>query len=678
MIGPRAPERIEASIAHARRALELDGRGERGFESLPVTDELFALARAHLLEGPHRFEPLSESAPDEAVATLEGLLNLRLAITHLALDPLDVGEARAKAAAKAVAHLDRIERALAASATTSEDVRLRYETSRFLDPPPPFTGAPSQPASLAHLPDLVARWERVRARPEPLGPWLRRKAKQHLQFYRIGFGAGLYEARRARIHRALPASIRGHSVALETFSALEQLGPVLDNFVFDRGLRAAFVDGVGVADYAFLYMQLADELVDNLVKLAGESGLRALLDAHYGPEVRASCFVPLEELDAGVLRGAGVDPEARIAKYDVTVSVLVGMLADLRAVLLASIARLDRASSLRDEVSAFFRHCFATFLDELELARLSGGGRLDLLPYASVAWHYHRKNHEVMSRWLALRARILGLDPRAHADALSRWGVLLASFQIFDDLKDVAVDLGHQPCYPIELAHRFHPEELRFLEQDFGARDRSLDRNEVAVLNVGMAATVRDCIRWSRLLALSSFDWFVDYVSDYRWRRNWLLRKRSFHLPPTVDVPIEQGPLADHASIATGVPVVDAVFRYLAATHARLCPGELDDSTLGFVVDVVAYDHASAFVRALLPDVPAIYRFVNLRMRMDDAEKAEILRRLLRRHRPAAAHGLLLLRRETGSLDLTHRVARALGMPVAAGGRQLGAPLSGA
>lgn len=650
----REPARIAAAIDAAIDA---------------VSDaELARLARAHLIEGPHRFVPIArDSRPTPSAERLEGLLNLRLAITHVALDPLDVGEVLAASASRAIARLDAEERACLERAELDPDEALRYETSRFLDPPPPFTGAPYVNAGADALPGLVARWEAVRARPEPFLPWLARKAKQHRQFYRIYLGIPLYAARMQRIHRGLPPSILRNPVALETFSALEQLGPVLENFVFDLGFRAASIDAVAIADYAFLYMQLADELVDNLLKLGGEAGLRALIDRCYAPAARSTVFVPFEDLDASALRAVGIDPDERIPKYGLRVVDSIDMLAELRQVLLARIERVADPAATRAEVSAFFRHCFATFLDELELERLASGTRLDLLPYASVAWHFHRKNHEVMTRWLAIRARILGLDPHAHADTLARWGVLLASFQIFDDMKDIAVDLGHQPCYPIEIAHRTHPDELRFLEERFGPRDRSLDRNEVAEIDVAMAATIRDCMRWSRLLALSSFDWFLDYVSDYRWRRNWLLRPRSFHLPPAVDVPIEAGPLAVHReAIDTGIAVIDAIFRYLAATHERLCPDEVDDGTLAFVLDVVGYDHTPAILRSILPDLATLYRFVNLRMRMSDREKAEVLRRLLRAHPEASRRGLLGLRRATSSIALTHRVARALGLPLPA------------
>lgn len=620
-------------------------------------------ARAALTSGPHRYERL---APEASVAApllrLEGVLNLRLAVMHTSLNPLEVGRLRAADARRVLVRLDALERELAIQ-ITDDDARLRYDTLRFLHPSPPFTGVPADDPGPRTLPALVDRWEAVRARPEPFLPWLGRKAKQHWQFWRIGLSFPLYAARMRRIRRALPKRLADNAVARDTFHALEQLGPILDNFVFDRGPSAAFVDDVAITDFAFLYMQLADELVDNLVKLGGAGALARLLDAHYGQGSRGAVFVPLEDLTPGSLSKAGIDPESPIAKYGMSVAALVAALAELRGVLLA---RLDRRGSteLRAEVSAFFHHCFATFLDELELPELAGARRLDLLPYAEVAFHFHRKNHEVMTRWMVLRARVLGLSPIDLATPIARWGVLLASFQIFDDMKDVAVDLGHQPSYAIELAHRLHPRELDWLETTFGAREHSLDRNDVTHLNVAMAGTIRDCMRWSRLLALASYDWFLDYVSDYRWRRNWLVRARSFHAVPKRDIPIESGPLSPYADIDSGVPIVDALFRFAAAVFPTLDEGHITDEGLAFALDAIAYDHDGAIHRALFPDIPAMYAFANLRMRIPSAAKAQILRHVVAKHRAASIRALCALRASTGSTDQTFRLAHALHLPV--------------
>jgi len=108
------------------------------------------------------------------------------------------------------------------------------------------------------------------------------------------------------------------------------------------------------------------------------------------------------------------------------------------------------------------------------------------------------------------------------------------------------------------------------------------------------------------------------------------------------------------------VPVIDAVFRYLAATERTLAGRELDDRTLGFVLDVVGYDHGLAILSALFPRIPTMYRFLNLRMRMTSRERAWVLRHLVAVHLEASEKALIGLRDATGSDALAHRVARGL------------------
>jgi len=672
----RIERAVEAAI-DALASLEIETRAPLGQLANTTTIATIDLrlvddARRALLDGPHRFVRIDEQHP-----VLEGVLNLRRAITHRSINPLDVGSERAHRACTAVRLLDDLERELASELDDAR-ARLAYDTARFLNPPPPFTGAPIDEPGEGVLADLVERWERERARPEPLLPWLARKAKQHFQFYRIGFAFPLYEGRRRRIAARLPASVRSNEGMRETFEALEQLGPVLDNFVFDCGPTACFRDDVAIADLVFLLMQLADELVDNLAKLGGRGALDGLLGAHFDCAARASVFVPFEDLTAASLRSVGIDPESAIPKYELSVAALIAVIAELRSALVLSIDRVASAARIRTKVRDFFHHCFATFLDELELPRLAGTTRLDRLPRGAVAWHFHRKNDEVMARWLGLRATLLGLDETAMPDVLASWGQLLASFQIFDDLKDVAVDLGHQPNYAVAIAARHHPHELAFLEHGFGSRDLSLDRNDVMELAVRMPGTIRDCLRLGRLLALSSFDWFLDYVADYRWRRNWLVRSRSFHRAPPPnrgDRPIELGALGCYEGVIdSGVPIIDAIFRYLAATEGSIARRELDDETLGFVLDVVGYDHGGAVLAALFPRIRAMYRFLNLRMRMTSGERADVLRRVVAHHRAASERALVGLRVATGSDALAHRIAR--GLDLAVPGRTLGLPAS--
>jgi hypothetical protein len=608
-----------------------------------------------------REEPwLAPALTVHAAPWLGGLVELRLSLAHTSLDPLEVGAPEADLAAALVTRIAHL--VSATGSAHAHDLGLR--TIEALHPAPGST-------TRTDLGALVHDWETVRDVPQTSAEWWAQKRVQNVRFFRAIFFAPLYGARIRRIRRRLPARLRANADVMETYRALEQLGPVLDNFVFDLGPRALFADRTALADFAFLYMQLADELVDNLVKLGGLDAVRTLVGRIYAPRDRQRLFIPLEDLDAAHLRSVGIDPEASIPKYRTTVIGLVLVLRALHAVLREILHECRDVAVIEKRTSDFFHHCFATFLDELELPTRAGGVPLDQLPLADVAWHFYRKNNLVMSRWLALRAALLGLRPEAYASALSTWGYVLATFQVFDDMKDLALDLGHQPSYALELAWTRHRDEHAFLDTTYGSQPLAIDRNDVPRLMLGMPRTMRDAMRISRVMALGFLEWFTHYVFDYRWRRNWLVRARSFHLAPAKgDVPVEA--LVDARlvrTITTDVPVIDATFRVIAQTASLANEHALDDEYFAFVLDVVGYDHGLAITRAALPNVRTAYRFLNLRMRMASSEKACLLVRLCTRHRGAATQALAQLRWATGSSSLAFALARRLGIELTQFGR---------
>ncbi|MBC7174124.1 MAG: hypothetical protein H5U40_16900, partial [Polyangiaceae bacterium] len=272
---------------------------------------------------------------------------------------------------------------------------------------------------------------------------------------------------------------------------------------------------------------------------------------------------------------------------------------------------------------------------------------LDRLPLTETLWHFYRKNNVVMMRWVALRMELLGTPIDAHLGELRAWGYVLASFQVFDDLKDLWVDLGKQPSYALQIAANAHPDEYEALVRAAPAERRGIDQNEPPALAMRAPKTVLTCIRLARLMALAHFDWFTFYVTDYRWRRNWLLRARSFNLRTAEVRSVGEIVQFRGEGERTGVPVLDAIYGVLAQTQQlrSFMVGDpfANDEYLAYVLDVVGYDHAPAILRAALPDIHLAYRFMNLRMRMSAREKAALLRRLMRRHGHAVAEAPLPL-----------------------------------
>ena len=289
----------------------------------------------------------------------------------------------------------------------------------------------------------------------------------------------------------------------------------------------------------------------------------------------------------------------------------------------------------------FLHHCFQTYLDEVELCEAAPQHRADRLPLRDTGWHFYRKNNMVMMLWLDLRARLLGLSPFDHAGVIRRWGYLLATFQIFDDLKDLALDLGKQPSYPLQIAATDFPAEIAWIERRFGTRRAPLTRDEVAEVNLRASRTVRQCMEWSRLIALAHFDNALAYAWDQRWRKSWTRRRRSFN--PEGDSPMR---VRAHA--------VDRLVRALIATHGAEARSAVDDAELAFALDASAYDGSWQIYLALFPNIRAMYRFATLRMWMTAEEKARAAKRLLRRYPRARASALL----ELSEGDVDHEVTR--------------------
>jgi hypothetical protein len=535
---------------------------------------------------------------------LERVLSARLGLMHAERRAED-GSVSATLSSK----LRAFEAELVARMAREDGARLRYETLRLLHPEPDVQAKPSM-----SITEATRAWEALRSR-RPVRALVAEKLTQNRDFFRHGAMLPFYWLRRRRIRRLLPDAVRREPALAETFSAIEQVGPLVDNFAFKGAARVPGSTSVAIADFAFFYMQLADELLDELAAAAGgHHAVGAFVQTMYRHDLSSR---PLCDLEVEQLSALGVDPNAHTTKFGITLAALFESLSQTAAVIDRLLGEADPA--VVDAAHLFLHHCFQTYLDEAALSRSAGTRRIDRLPLEHTAWHFYRKNNLVMMLWLDLRARLLGLQPSAHQTAIHRWGYLLASFQIFDDLKDIALDLRKQPSYPLQIAANELPAELTWLEQRFGSERRPLTRDEVAEVTLNASGTVQQCMRWSRLIALAHFDNALLYAWDQRWRKSWTRRRRSFN-PESARIAPRAARAADRLVHALGV------LRDRSPTH------QLNDAQLAFALDASAYDGAADIYWALFPNFRAMYRFATLRMWMTAEEKARAARRLLRKH----------------------------------------------
>lgn len=594
---------------------------ERGLDRLlampsPATDALEEALLREAVEAlrarPYFGAGLVDEGDDHALL-LEATASVRLFVLHHFVTPLERDEATTRAALRLVEALEAREDALARQAPAP--LALRHEVLRYLHPRP-------LARNLEGLRELLAR---VEAMPERRGifHFLRDKAHQHLQFYRLFFRAKAYLARTRRIREKLPPRVRALPVALETFSAVEQMGPIVDNFVFDGLGKPASDPAVAIADFGFLYMQMADELVDSILHHAGyERTITLVRRLALSPEGRAA-FVPFMHVEAADLHEVGLTFDSPNEKYRTTLGEMILALRELREVIEREIERVDDAEGVRRELSAFFHHCFSTFLDELEFLRSRPDARLDKLPLGETLFHFYRKNNLVMMRWLGLRARLRGIDPRIPEKRIRAFGYVLATFQVFDDLKDLAVDLEKQPNYALQIAASHHPHELARAEARFSSHREALRVRDIPWVNLRMPGTVLTCFRLVKLIARSHFSWFEDYVIDLRWRRNWLVRRGNFN-PGEARGHLLEEALGEGRRLPLPA-LARAVLRELSVLHRDASHDEL----LAYVFDVLAFERRPALCLAALPNLHRVYRILNLSMRMAPEEKARIVRKIL-------------------------------------------------
>ncbi len=593
-------------------------------------DEVVALWRIESILARHPYMRADLRGLGPIAKDLEGVLSMRLALQHTE------GSAGAGRGAAALLGKLRVWEAQLADAMIDEEgareARLRYETTLLLHPEPHVQESPNVTA--ASVARVTGAWERLHD-SRPVKSILAEKVQQNRDFFRHGAMLPFYRVRRRRIRKLLPSVVLDDPALRETLLAIEQIGPLVDNFAFKGAGRVPVSAAVALADIAFLYMQLADEFLDELAAaVGGHDAAGRLVQSVYRNDTSER---PLCDLSLAHLRELGVEPDAHTTKFGITLSTLFDALEQLAVTIDELLANADDA--VVHATHLFLHHCFQTYLDEAELCGSALARRADQLRLRDTAWHFYRKNNMVMMFWLDLRARLLGLDPAKHTAVIRRWGYVLATFQIFDDLKDIALDLAKQPSYPLQIAANDFPTEFAWLEQRFRKRRLPVTRDEVAEVNLRASGTVRQCMRWSRLIALAHFDNALLYAWDQRWRKSWTRRRNSFN------------PRGD-AARETQVHAVDRLIRSLLAMCGTDPTPPVDDEQLAFALDAAAYEGSWQIYLALFPNIRTIYRFATLRMWMTAEEKAHAARRLLRRYPRARANALVGL----ADADVDHQV----------------------
>jgi hypothetical protein len=331
-------------------------------------DELAVLRRVETVLARHPYMRADLGGPGPVARELEGALSTRLALLHTA-GSAEVqretavlrGKLRAWETQLADAVLDE---------EGSEHAGLRYATTLLLHPDPQVEDNPS--TSPPHILRVTTAWEQVRQNA-PAKAVLAEKLRQNRDFFRHGAMLPFYWMRRRRIRALLPRVFLDHSALRDTLFAIEQVGPLVDNFAFKGAGGVPLSTSVAVADIAFFYMQLADEFLDELAAAAGgHDAAGRLVRSLYRDDIFKR---PLCDLSLDHIRELGVEPDVHATKFGFTLATLFDCLTQLAATMDGLLLTADRG--VVRSTHLFLHHCFQTYLDEADLCASAVGRRAD-------------------------------------------------------------------------------------------------------------------------------------------------------------------------------------------------------------------------------------------------------------------------------------------------------------
>jgi hypothetical protein len=576
------------------------------------------------------------------------LLSLRLWLLHSFQNPWLVGKTSHEHSQKLILWLFKQESAiynrlisLQSTVTVQVTVQqglLQYETLCVLHSvPPSHKNHPTH--AVPSKQELIARWELKKT----IYSWFYEFWKRTWVLLLYLWSLPWYSVRRWRWRKHLPKQLAQHPGVQETLYAIEQVSPVLDCLVFQKASWQS--ERTILCDWSALYIQLADELLDSLVKVRGHQAMWHMITDNYLPQDRTGKLTPLDLLTLPTLLGtpssaqhsqeSNLDEEDLgqrcVEKYSIKIGHLYESLAHLAHQMEHMVERLPtpEQQAIHRTLQSFFFHCFDTFVDELYCLVPEAGHPSENLSH--LHWHFFRKNNLVTTYWLHLRAQLLGLQLERVAPIIQRWGYVIANFQLFDDLKDIGIDFCNQPNYVVQLSEQKFPQERQWLAANYQRFGPKLTVHDVVELNLHMPQSIAECMRYGRLMALPFFDWLACYVWDYRWKKSWTSCYLSFHQRNQEHRLVEQPSLsAYNRHFHLRSPLVRTIFTCIAATAAYGRQCHVSDEYLAYIFDLCLYDSFWQLILHLWNSPSRLYRLLFLHMSMTEGEKARLLQQLLR------------------------------------------------
>jgi hypothetical protein len=417
----------------------------------------------------------------------------------------------------------------------------------------------------------------------------------------------LFKRWRLRKGRLLK-SMLDDPVSAEMWYSIEYVSPILNRFLFRLPYFRQLRGDTDLIDLVFFAMQTGDEFLDGVIDDMRKAGrLDELLDdlrtdtgrwEFYEKNGRICVSGQLADL-AGDIMTYGYS-----SKYDCSYSFLYERLVRTVDELNTRLENLAENASLRLAIIDFFNFCLSTAKDDIYFVARYGDTPV---PLPFIRWHFRKKNDMVMMKWILLRSQALML-PLIGESKLREWGAFLHNAQLFDDLRDVKIDMGLQPNVLHSLSFYTYKEEWNWLLENAERLPAHLVLKDILDVNFNMPRSVLHCMTFARVDGLKNFDWLTIKGAHLHWHWHWMSSSSKYKEGSSKKFLLKE--YFNGSRHSTGSYLMDMALESIHRLQSLMADEKLSISLRsGYLFDMLMYDsvfrdrvskHASLKQRYLL------------------------------------------------------------------------------
>lgn len=394
------------------------------------------------------------------------------------------------------------------------------------------------------------------------------------------------------IAKGIPRPVR------TTYSAIAQATDVFNNFLLDLPWFKQCSYDFAPTDLCALYIQLADEFIDNVKETICTESCIALLKKHWTTVFGSDDELPFSRGINSLFEMENIDLRTIETKYGIQCDELLAIVHTLGEEIFHRVRRFDGPRKRRfiEKFRLTIEQAFSTFLEELYISR---SGMSQPTVDKDLLEHYERKTSSVLGAWLELRAINAGLTVEVKSKEIRQWSRLFFDFQIFDDLKDIRQDFGKQPNLLHAISNSY-PQEASWLVENIASLTVDGELHGTLKINLNMPQSVAHLKLVSHVNGNAYFSPFLKATQNYRWKKSWLSSYFSFQKKSNpVRVDKVDGP---SLYVTDGRPLLNAALVALVSSITLYEQSKSEDLYFAHCLDILEYD-----------DKGYIYRHCSLR-----------------------------------------------------------------